>query len=203
MIELERINDFIEWVIRIIFTNLIWFIHILLGGIILGVFPATVSLFATTRQWLKKENNFSTWKYYHQYYKKNFWKINILGYTYVLIGLLLVGGLLFTESMSGMLYTSIYYFLLIVFTFYFLNLFYFFTVYVHFDLEHKGFLIQPFIIMLISFKENTFIIAGLILIGYLIYQFPVVFPILSGTMPTYFVVKILLKRFNNLQKMKQ
>lgn len=187
------------WIWRIIQLNIIWIFHILLGGIVLGLFPATVAMFATTRKWLKGGIDYPMLQEYRAYYKDNFWKANALGWIYLLIGSFLVMDLLLVTQIQGvvaLISTMIILFILVIYVFSFL---YFFSYYVHFQQTFRNYLFQPFIITLISLKHNLLIAIGLMMIGYLIQQFPGLIPFTLGVMPAYWVMKISMNRFKEVQ----
>ncbi len=187
-----------DWIMRLIKTNFAWWIHILMGGILLGFFPATLALFATVRRWTRGDLDFPLWSSFHQCYRKHFWNVNALGMIYLLVGIFLFIDILLANKIPGVLAVIVYFFLSFVFLIYLLSFTYFFSVYVHFQLPFKEYLKQPFIIMLISFKQNVLILIGIAMIGYFIYQMPGLIPFLSGVLPAYWIMNILIKQFNKL-----
>jgi uncharacterized membrane protein YesL len=187
------------WIWRIMQLNLIWLLHILLGGVILGIFPATTSMFATTRKWLTGGLDYPVYKEYHAYYRKNFWKTNGLGWIYLLTGGFLLFDLYLVTQINGVIAlfsTIIILFLLLIYVFSFLC---FFPYYVHFKQTFKNYLFQPFIITLISFKQNLLIAIGLLMVGYLIYQLPGLIPFTLGVMPAYWIMKVSMNRYKEMQ----
>lgn len=187
------------WIWRIMQLNLIWLFHILLGGVVLGIFPATIAMFATTRKWLNGGIDYPMLQEYRTYYKENFWKANALGWIYILIGGFLVIDLLLVTQIQGviaLLSTAFILFLLVIYLFSFI---YFFSFYVHFQQSFKNYIIQPFIITLISLKQNLLIAIGLMMIGYLIQQMPGLIPFTLGVMPAYWIMKISMNKYKEMQ----
>ncbi|SDM55839.1 YesL family protein [Sediminibacillus halophilus] len=187
-----------DWIMRLVKTNFTWWIHILMGGIVFGFFPATLALFATVRRWTRGDFDFPVWSSFHHCYRKHFWKVNGLGMIYLLVGIFIFIDILLANKVPGVLAVIVYFFLSFLFLIYLLSFTYFFSVYVHFQLPFKEYLKQPFIIMLISFKQNVLILIGITLIGYFIYQMPGLIPFLSGVLPAYWIMNILMKQFNKL-----
>src|SRR4051812_27089176 len=69
-----------DWIMRLAYVNLLWFSFTLLGGIIFGIMPATIALFAITRKWeMDKEEDFPIFKTFWESYRKDFIKANLLG----------------------------------------------------------------------------------------------------------------------------
>ncbi|WP_421102885.1 DUF624 domain-containing protein [Sporosarcina psychrophila] len=42
-----------EWITRLAYIYLLWILFSLAGGMISGFFPATIAMFAISREWLK------------------------------------------------------------------------------------------------------------------------------------------------------
>ncbi|GGH78686.1 putative membrane protein YesL [Pullulanibacillus pueri] len=79
---------FLDRFTKLIYLNLLWVLFSLMGGVILGVFPATAAVFAIIRKWAFQEEVpiFST---FWLYYKSEFKKSQITGYGFVLMWLFL------------------------------------------------------------------------------------------------------------------
>jgi uncharacterized membrane protein YesL len=187
------------WIWKIMLLNWLWLVYILLGGIVLGVFPATASLFAITRRWLKGEMDRPTFCEYHTYYKQNFWKVNGLGWIYLLIGIFLVYDLYLVTQLKGLVALFSSMLIIILFLIYSFSFLYLFSYYVHFNQTFKNYLLQPFFLTIVSFKQNLLIAIGLTLVGYLIYQLPGLILFTLGVMPAYWVMKVSLNRFKEIQ----
>ncbi|MDT9026893.1 YesL family protein [Rossellomorea yichunensis] len=195
----DLFTDASLWIWKTIQLNLSWLLHIVMGGVVLGIFPATVSLFAITRKWLQGGRDEPFFSEYHHYYKKNFWKVNGLGWIYSSVGLFLWIDLYLVTQLKGIIAlfsTVLILFILILYVFSFL---YLFPYYVHFDQSFKRYLYQPFIITIISFKQNLILTIGLTMVGYLIYQMPGLIPFALGVMPAYWVMKVSMNRYKQLQ----
>ncbi|WP_087972299.1 YesL family protein [Oceanobacillus rekensis] len=68
-----------EWITRLAYVNLLWILFSLLGGILLGVVPATVALFTVTRRWVRNDEDVPVFDVFWQAYRSNFIKSNLLG----------------------------------------------------------------------------------------------------------------------------
>lgn len=187
-----------QWIWRMMLLNWIWMIHVVMGGLILGIFPATIALFSITRMWLKGSLEQPIWTTFHRNYKAHFFRTNVLGWIYISIGGFLVLNLYLVSQIQGffMLLCTVALILgLLVYLFSFL---YFFTYYVHFKQTFTGYLIQPLIVTMISFKQNLIIAIGLFVLGYLLYQLPGLIPFAVGVMPAYWTMKVSMNRYKNL-----
>ena len=68
-----------EIIYKFVALNLIWLLFVLLGLGIFGFMPATVALFAVTRQWIKGEKDLKLFQTYWHYYKADFIRSNLIG----------------------------------------------------------------------------------------------------------------------------
>ncbi|MGM0753119.1 MAG: YesL family protein [Bacillota bacterium] len=194
----DLFTDASLWIWKTIQLNLTWFLHIVMGGVVLGIFPATVSLFAITRKWLQGGRDEPFFGEYHHYYKKNFWRVNSLGWIYSSVGLFLSVDLYLVTQLKGIIVLFSTVLILFICILYLFSFLYFFPYYVHFDQSFKHYLYQPFIMTIISFKQNLILSIGLTMVGYLIYQMPGLIPFALGVMPAYWVMKVSMNRYKQL-----
>src|SRR5690625_7229586 len=74
-----------EWAFKLFYLNLLWLMFSLLGLGLLGVFPATVSVYTLLRNVMVKSNkNKKLFKTFWMTYKKEIVKSNVLGYTFII-----------------------------------------------------------------------------------------------------------------------
>ncbi|WP_080875258.1 YesL family protein [Oceanobacillus timonensis] len=71
---------FAVWITRFAYLNLLWIAFSLLGLGLLGFFPATAAMFAVVRKWVHGEKDIPVFQVFWKSYKKEFLKINVLGY---------------------------------------------------------------------------------------------------------------------------
>ncbi|UUI04241.1 DUF624 domain-containing protein [Oceanobacillus jeddahense] len=71
---------FAVWITRFAYLNLLWIAFSLLGLGLLGFFPATAAMFAVVRKWIDGEKDIPVFSVFWKSYKKEFLKINVLGY---------------------------------------------------------------------------------------------------------------------------
>lgn len=76
----EGYYRFAVWVTRFACLNLLWIAFTLLGLGLFGLFPATAAMFAVVRKWVNGEKDISVFHVFWNSYKKEFLKINVLGY---------------------------------------------------------------------------------------------------------------------------
>lgn len=86
---MEKTDGLLRAVTRFAGLNLIWLLFSLLGLGVLGLFPATVALFHTVRQWVLGEQDEPMLNRFWQQYKKRFLIANLAGWAFTLAGIML------------------------------------------------------------------------------------------------------------------
>ncbi|WP_449621787.1 YesL family protein [Robertmurraya sp. Marseille-Q9965] len=192
-----------EWIVRLVWTNILWVAFTIIGAGIFGIMPATVALFTVTRKWKLKEFDFSIRKTFAETYKKEFARSNIIGLIFAIIGVLLYLDLKIAESMQGIFSMVLYVFLAFLLLLFVNTLVYFFPLYVHYQYSIKEYIKQSFIISLISPTATFLIAGGLFFIGYLLTNMPGLIPFILGVLPAYWIMNVCINRFRVLEKQYQ
>ncbi|GAA0376228.1 YesL family protein [Bacillus horti] len=94
---MDRFMTLCDWVYRLSILQLLWFVFTLLGGIVLGIFPATAALFASLRK-LQNGESIHLLSTFVKAYRAEFWKSQQLGYLYLCTGLFIYIDLLLLIS---------------------------------------------------------------------------------------------------------
>ncbi|WP_018931172.1 YesL family protein [Gracilibacillus lacisalsi] len=92
-----------EWLYRLALLNVIAIGFCLLGGIVLGVFPAITAMFALNNKWIQAEE-FPVIQEFWKAFKKYFVKSNLLGGLIVVTAIALYIDFALVQNFSGMLY---------------------------------------------------------------------------------------------------
>lgn len=175
----------LHWIMRFTIVNLLWIFFSILGVIVGGVFPATVAAMAVCRKWLLGESEIRIWKTFYQCYRKDFLKVNILGWSLTLVGSLLYVNYQLIADMNGKLLV------IVPFAFYFLVFFYLlivlwsFPLFVHYQtsiLHH----IRNAIIIGLTKLHYTLVL--LLIVGSVFYaslDFPGIIPFFSFSLLTF------------------
>lgn len=189
-----------DWVLRLLWTNVLWICFTLLGLIIFGMMPATVALFAVTRRWTKKELDFSIFRVFKETYVKEWKTSNIIGGIFFIMGLILMIDIRFLAYVEGFYALFLYiFFIFLLFTL-LMTLTFFFPLYVHYTFSVKGYIKQSFIYAFVSLKETVQILAGLFFIAFLIYRIPGFIPFAVGVLPAYWIMNVCMKKFRHLEE---
>lgn len=189
-----------EWIVRLVWTNILWFVFIVAGLGVFGIMPATVALFAVTRKWKMKELDVSILKIFKETFKKEFVRSNCIGLIYAAIGFFLYVDLRIAENMEGTFSVILYVFISFIILLYLNTIVHFFPVYVHYHYSIREYIKQSFIISLISPFSTILIGIGLFFIGYLITNILGLLPFISGVLPAYWIMNVCINRFNTLER---
>ncbi|MBO0994701.1 YesL family protein [Bacillus sp. SD088] len=189
-----------EWLLRLIWTNLLWIGFTLLGLGVFGIMPATVAMFTIVRRWTMKDFDAPIWSTFKTTYFKEWKKSNMVGVIFALIGIFLFLDLSFSEQMTGFFSLFLYVFFLVLSIIYFLTLAFFFPLYVQYTFSIKEYVKQSLFHAIASIKDIIILLLGLTLIGFLLTKVPGLIPFLGGVLPSYWIMTICMKRFRKMEK---
>ncbi|MFL6561089.1 MAG: YesL family protein [Bacillus sp. (in: firmicutes)] len=161
-----------EWIMRLAYVNLLWFLFSLIGLIFLGISPASVALFTILRKWLRKETDLPIFQTFIQTFKKEFMKANKLGFVMALIGLFLYFDFKFLIAVGGTVQYALSIPLLIISIFYLITLLYIFPVYVQYEVNLLQYIKNSFYIGIINMHITILTIAAIWLLSFLFSAVP-------------------------------
>lgn len=153
-----------EWIIRLVYANLLWMLFTLLGLGIFGFMPATVSLFALLRKWIIGNEVDSAFTIFWTNYRKEFLKANLFGVMFLVIGLIIRLDILFFQDSSNLVFQILFVLMICLSLLYFITLVNFFPVYVHYDLSIFNYVKYAFLIGLSQLSSTLMMIFGSIII---------------------------------------
>ncbi|MDQ0230100.1 YesL family protein [Metabacillus malikii] len=153
------INFVGEWMIKLVYANLLWMLFTLLGLGIFGIMPATVSLFTLIRKWITGNEEQTTFRIFWNTYRQEFIKANLFGIIFLTIGIFLRFEIIFFQMSSSNLLFQIFHAIMICISLlYFITLLNFFPVYVHFKLKFFQYLKFSLLIGLSQLSSTLVII---------------------------------------------
>ena len=147
-----------EWITRFAYLNLLWVSFTIIGGVLFGFFPATIAMFAVTRQWLKGNTDTPVFKFFWAYYRKDFGKSNLLGLFIAIVVIIVVADILYIQSNNNNFLTWTYIPLFAFMLIFIMLLFYIFPTFVHYELKVGQVIKNATLIMLINPVNTLFII---------------------------------------------
>ncbi|MGY3715721.1 YesL family protein [Sutcliffiella cohnii] len=195
----QTLYKILEWITRFAYINALWIIFTLAGGILLGLFPATVALYSIIRQWLKGNWEQPIFQQFFLYYKLEFWKSNRLGIFLYTIGIILTINIFFLyENINLLLSWTAAPFLagIVIFI---LLLFYLFPAYVHFDEQNKVVVKDAFLIMLISPIYTLGMFISIAAFAVIVSLLPALFFIFGVSFYGFITMWFALHAFNQIQ----
>lgn len=86
---LGTIYTVMEWITKIAFLNILWWLGILVGLILFGFAPSTAAVFSVSRKWLTGKQDIPVFTTYIHTYRSEFLQSNFLCFPLYLFGYLL------------------------------------------------------------------------------------------------------------------
>lgn len=194
---MKKFNVFSEWVMHLFMLQVLWLGGTLFGGVILGIFPATVAVFSTIQKLKRREAEFSVFSYYVQAYKKNFKESLFIGGITLIIGLIGAVYVYFlnTTTNSWLAYTHFFMYLMLLLMGLFL--FYLIPVYIHYEVKMTDLVKTTFFIMLSSMKWNLPLLLTLLAAFLIFLRFSVVILFFGASLPMFITFHFCMKAFDD------
>jgi uncharacterized membrane protein YesL len=199
----NRIYSATEWIAKFAYINLLWIGFSLVGLIVLGFFPATISMFAVIRKWIMGEGDIPIFRTFWTTYKSEFLRSNGLGLLVASVSGLIVLDLVFMKNL-GNGFTNAIQFPLYMFMFaVVMTMFYLFPVYVHYELKLIQMIKNSFFMMLINPLENLVMIAGIASLIFVVKFIPGLGFFFGGSLSAAIIMASGYLAFNKVDKKKQ
>ncbi|MER2059767.1 MAG: YesL family protein [Niallia sp.] len=161
-----------DMIMKLAYLNLLWIGFSLLGGIILGVFPATVALFTVIRKWIMGNKDISIFQTFWQCYKRDFVGINVIGLVLGIIGFVLAVDIYYFSSINSLLSKSILIIFGILSLFYLITILYLIPTYVHFELKGFQYVKYALILGITNIGGTIVIILGCVAVTFVYMKLP-------------------------------
>ncbi|WP_042454133.1 YesL family protein [Neobacillus dielmonensis] len=188
-----------EWIFRLIYVNVLWILFTLLGGIILGVMPATAAAFEVSRKWFKDLDEVSVFRAYWESYRINFIQSNLLG-----LLLSLAGGILFIYHQSlgvmpeqwNLIFKIFFYSMLLVYS---IIVAFILPVFAHFQVSLFAVFKNTLVIGL-SYPHYAFLNLMVVSISFVIFQFVPILALFFGiSVNAVLIMKVSFKVFMKIE----
>ena len=195
-----------EWCLNLFLLNCLWFIFSLVGAFFLGIFPATVALFAVLRKLtIESEEEVKIFHLFWTTYKSEFLRGNLLGYAWGVIGAALLIDLRVLNQVETTLIhqglTIALYFLLVLYLF---ISFYLFPIFVHYNLRFLEYYKYAFVLVIGRPIKTILLFASVLLILFLFSHIPGLIPVFGVSLIGFVMMKItstsLMKNGNSQNK---
>lgn len=191
---LYKVGDLLA---KAMYLQFLWVVFTLAGLVIVGVMPATASVFSVIRKWLMKENDVPIFRTFINSYKSFFIETNLLGLIYFSIGLFLYFDL---RIVNTELHMDLIRFFVFIAVFLYLSMCLFlFPVYVHLNLSKLNYIKQSFLIVFARPLETFLMLVSLVVSYYFFLYLPVVFIFAGTTIVSFPLMWIGMRSFNKIQ----
>lgn len=199
---MSNIYNILDWITRLAYINLLWIIFTLAGGVVLGIYPATIALFASVRDWLRGKSDLPVFKTFWSYYKQDFIKSNLMGlFLNILFVFILIDIYYIQVNLSETLtWTYIPLFAFIIFVTLFL--FYIFPCFVHYDLNIVPLMKNALLIMIISPIHSFLMIVCIVSLILIAQAIPALFFIFGSVTYAFITTLISQHAFDKIQDKK-
>lgn len=180
-----------EWALNLFLLNLLWIIFSMLGLFIVGIFPATVALFAVMRKLTMESKEVPVFKLFWTTYKREFVKANIIGYAWSLIGFVLYIDLRVLNQLDSSLLNQLFTFgLYMIIAAYLVTLLYLFPIFVHFNLKKREYFKYAIILTIGRPIQSIMLIIGLTVGLFILWRVPGLIPVFGMSFISLLVMKI-------------
>lgn len=191
------LDRLLRWIIKVFWLHVLIIGFSILGLFIAGLFPAIVAALSVSKKWLDQEE-FSIAKEFRKVYFQEFFKANLLGWVFALIGFVLYINYTVMVQMGDQLSVIVvfaYYFVIFV---YMAVLAWAFPLYVH-TKERLGTLIKNAFIMGVTFLPRTIgIFVGVFIILYISLNIPTMLLFFTGSLLALYIMFITHRVFEKI-----
>ncbi|MFK9095107.1 YesL family protein [Bacillus salipaludis] len=97
---INNINAACDWVVKLLYLNLLWVLFTVIGLVAAGIFPATAAMFTVLKDY-QAGKNVRVFNAFKHAYKQEFRRANRLGSVVMIIPIIFYTDWLFTNHLSG------------------------------------------------------------------------------------------------------
>lgn len=191
---------FSEYVMMIAYLNVLWIMFTLLGGVILGIHPATTALFTGLKRWREEGLDQVTFQHFKKDFKQSFKGSNVLGiFITVLVALLLFNGMLVYTN-KEVIHPALIVVYMISMLLATVLLLYVYPVYIHYKMPAKTTITYALIIGMAHPFVTILLVIMTLLFGIVIYSTAGLSIFFGVSVIAFFIMKFSLKVFNKLEE---
>jgi uncharacterized membrane protein YesL len=185
---LNKLHGVSTWISNLVYINILWLTFTLFGGIILGIFPATVTMFFMIKKMLSEKGDISIVKDFTRLFRREFKKSNQLFFPFILCGVILFADIRFISSLD-FAYSSLLVKLFYIFLFLLVMIFlYSLVVYIYDTIGKKEIIKKSLYILFNNPMTNLYILTGLLLLHFLTIKVAGLSFLFSGSVFSLFVL---------------
>ncbi|MBT2734429.1 YesL family protein [Bacillus sp. ISL-7] len=195
---LNKFHSLSTWISNLAYINILWLTFTLLGGVLLGIFPATIAMFFIIKRMFLEKSDFSIIKEFTILYKKEFKKSNLLFFPFILLAIIIAADIRFISSLDfafNSLVVKLFYVLLFLLAMIFL---YSLVVYIYGARGKKEIFKSSLYILFHNPMTNLYILTGLLLLHFLTLKVAGLSVVFSGSVFSLIVLMIVQKTAKKL-----
>ncbi|MCF6408427.1 YesL family protein [Pseudalkalibacillus salsuginis] len=197
---LNGVMNFCKWVTHFAVLNLMWIGCTLLGGVIFGIAPSTVAMYAISRKAVEGEGEIHVVRLFWCIFRKEFFRANGLAGVLTVFGLLWYFDMHFFRQFEGGIYTVMDYFMMILGLVYIILLMYILPVYVHYDLKLFQYFKQALMIGFLRPGNLILMLVCVLSTYYFFISFPGFIPIFGFTIFAHLNMWLAFKCFESIEE---
>ncbi|MFZ4452582.1 YesL family protein [Salibacterium aidingense] len=171
------IISFCRWVCYFFYLNVMWAACTILGGVVFGIAPSTVALFAVARRTCLGEEEVPVFRTFWKVFRKEFFKANLLGLSLIGFGLLWYFNLNFFRAFDGAVFTGLNVVMTVIGVVFIFMLLYIFPTYVHYQMKFLQYIKYSIALSFINVANVILMIVSLLAAYYFFISFPGFIPI--------------------------
>lgn len=180
-----------EWCLNLFLLNCLWFMFSLIGGFFLGIFPATVALFAVLRKLTMEPGEVRIFQLFWKTYKSEFIRGNILGYVWAIIGTaLLIDVRVLHQVEMTFIHQALIIALYLLLVLYVFITFYLFPIFVHYNLKFLEYYKYAFVLVIGRPIKTILLFASILLIYFLFSLIPGLIPVFGVSFIGFIMMKM-------------
>lgn len=189
-----------EWIMRLAYLHVLWLLFTVVGGVILGVAPATAGMFAVLRQWLLGREEVPVFRTYWQSYRREFWGANLLGWLLFTVAAVLVVDLWVLRLIDGFVGLALNLFFLSLLLLFAIVALYIFPVFVHYRMGMLQYIKCALGVGMSYLPMTLLMCAAIVLIGCLYAALPGLIPVFGFSLNAVVVMKLSLLVFSKVEE---
>ncbi|MFB5662817.1 YesL family protein [Alteribacillus sp. HJP-4] len=193
-----------EWITRLAYVNLLWFIFTMAGLIVFTFFPATSAMFAVIRKWTMGKTEIPVFKTFWKEFRSEFWKSSLIGAVLVAFAIILYIDFQVFTSFDGLLGTALIALSISIAFLYLIVACFIFPVLAHFKLRFWQYFKQALLLGLSSPAAILSIVITTFILYMLLIRIPALLIFFGGSTFAFIIMWFAMRTFRRLEaKQKQ
>ncbi|MGM0123177.1 hypothetical protein IGI37_000543 [Enterococcus sp. AZ194] len=196
----NKIYDVFNRIYYLMKLNGLWLLFTFLGGVVLGVIPSTIALYACIRQQIRSEEETHLYQMYKKYYFENFRRSLLFSGVGLVIAIFFLAETIVLANLGTNTHLLLELTIKVTRLLILLGVAMFFPVFVHFEVYGSKTVIQPMIFLLICPLEVIYCCVILVVTLLVFAISPLLVLFIGIALPAYGMSLVMQRKFNRLEK---